>query len=113
MSDIEKALNYLRDISRQYSIARSQAEYLKEFRKSKKAMLMGVAEAEGINAANKQEVYAYAHPEYLELLDGFKVAIEEEARLRHLIKAAELKIEVWRTQQSTKRAEMKGYNYGD
>jgi len=110
VNDIERALNYLRDTAKQYAIAKGQCDYLKEFRKSKKALLMVQAESEGIRAGNKQETYAYSNDEYTSFLDGLRVAIEEECRLRHLLKAAELKIDVWRTQQSTKRTEMNNYN---
>ena len=110
MSEIEQALNYLRDTAKQYAIAKGQCDYLKEFRKSKKALLMVQAEVEGIRASNKQETYAYSNAEYISFLDRLRVAIEEEARLRHLMKAAEYKIEVWRTQQSTKRTEINNYN---
>ena len=110
MNDIEKALNYLRDTAKQYAIAKGQCDYMKEFRKSKKAWLMVQAESEGIHAGNKQEVYAYAHPEYITFLDGLKVAIEEEARLSHMLKAAEYKIEIYRTQQANQRFERKAYN---
>lgn len=109
MSDIEKAINFYRDTSDDYAEALAQREYLKEFRKSKKAMLMNQAESKGITAANKQEVYAYSHKEYIELIEGLKVAIYEEARLRHLTTAAKLKIEVWRTQQASMRNEKKMY----
>lgn len=107
---IERALTYLRDKAKEYAIALAEKEYLKEFRKSKKAILMNEAELKGITAANKQESYAYSHKEYLELLAGLKVAIEREAELRHMVKAAELKIEVWRTQQANQRTERKAYN---
>ena len=109
MQEIERALNYLRDTAKQYAIAKGQCEYMKEFRKSKKALLMVQAEQEGIHAGNKQEVYAYAHEEYQEFLKGLRVAIEEEAKLRHLMKAAEYRIEIYRTQQANQRFERKAY----
>ncbi len=108
--NIEKALNYLRDKSKEYAVARGNMEYLKEYRKSKKALLMVEAEKQGITASNKQETWAYAHKDYIELLEGLHVAVETEAELRHMVKAATLKIEVWRTQESSKRTEMNAYN---
>ena len=110
MQEIERALNYLRDTAKQYAIAKGQCEYLKQFRKSKKAILMIQAEKEGVTSAVKQEAQAYSNSEYIDLLDGLRVAIEEECRLRHMITSAELKIEVWRTKESTRRTEMNNYN---
>ena len=108
--NIEKALNFLRDRGKEHSIALAQKEYLKEFRKAKIALLMVEAEKNGISVVGKQDVYARSHPEYQELLRGYEVAVQKEAELRHLLKAAELKVEVWRTQQSTRRTEMNNYN---
>ena len=44
------------------------------------------------------------------LLEGLKVATERECELRLLIKAAELRIEVWRSQGARQKAEMNAYN---
>ena len=47
MSDIEKLISDWRNSVDDYSKAKSQAEYLKEFRKSQKAILMQQAQSEG------------------------------------------------------------------
>ena len=54
-----------------------------------------------------QEREAYAHPEYRALLDGIKVAMEEEEKLRWDLIAAQASIDIWRTEQSNLRAEGK------
>ena len=107
--DIEKALNHLRDHAKDLADARENLVYLEHFRKSKKAILMAEAEGKGIKAAYKQEVYAYSHPEYLEFLQGLKVAVGEYEKLKHLQIAAQLKIEVWRSLYSVKKFEMNTY----
>ena len=106
---IEKALNHLRDFAPKLAKAKSNQVYLEQFRKTKKALLMVEAQEKGITAGNKQEVYAYAHPEYLELLVGLKVAVEEHEELKHLQIAANLKIECWRTIQANNRKEFGQY----
>lgn len=109
MQDIEHTLEYLRDNAKKYAVAKASYEHLKEFRKSKKALLKIEAEKQGITQSNKQEDYAYSHPEYLQLLDGLRVACEEEAKHRQLMETARQRLEVWRTEQANDRAERKGY----
>lgn len=97
----------LEETARQYARAESNRQYLMEFRKSKKAMLMAEAERESPKLPiAAQERYAYSHPEYLELLEGLKVAIEQAVSLKHQLAVWQMKFETWRTQESTKRAEM-------
>ena len=110
MLNVEERLQYIRDNAKAHAEALSQREYLKEFRKSKKAMLINEAELNGIKGQQAREAYAYSHKEYIELLEGLKVAIFEECRIRQLIKAAELGIEVWRSQNARQKAEMSAYN---
>lgn len=97
---VEAALDYLRDKAREYGKAKADRVYLEQFRKSKKAILMNhkVGEPEHVRAS-----YAYAHAEYLEILDGIKAATEIEIELLWRMKAAELKTEIWRTQQANNR----------
>lgn len=107
MVEIEKALHYLKTVAAEYAKHKAQCEYLKEFRKSKKAMLINEAERNGLKTGQERESYAYSHKEYTELLGGLKVAIEESERLRIMVKTAELQIEIWRSQNSRQVAEMK------
>jgi hypothetical protein len=76
---------------------------LEEFRKSKKAMLM--AEEEGSLGA--KEIYAYAHRDYVDLLFQIKEAVIQEEELKYKLEAAKLRVEVWKTEEYTKRVEMK------
>jgi len=59
------------------------------------------------NAIGAQEREAYAHPEMVELLSGLKAAVEIEEKLKWDITAAELRVEIWRTEQANNRAEGK------
>lgn len=100
-------LDFMRDHSAQYAVAKAQRVYLEEFRKSKKAMLMKCAELEGTHTAAAQEREAYADPEYVELLKGLQAAVQEEERLKWLLISAQAKIESWRTIEANKRYEGK------
>jgi DNA repair photolyase len=105
-SSAGNTLAELEKITRQYSEAEANRMYLMEFRKSKKAILM--AEAERTNPSMpiaKQERYAYAHQEYIELLEGLKVAIERAILLKHRIQVITMRFEQWRSMKATERAE--------
>lgn len=105
--NIFACLNFIRDNAPHYAKAKSERVYLEEYRKTKKALCMRAAESSGTNAISAQERDAYADPEYAELLDGLRAAVEEEERLRWMIVAAQAKIEVWRTIEANRRAEAK------
>jgi hypothetical protein len=100
-------LNWIRDNAEEMAQAKADRVQLEEFRKSKKALLMRDAELKGHKSAVSQEREAYAHPEYVALLDSLKEAVEREERMRWLMVAAQLKIEVWRSLESSRRIEAK------
>jgi benzoyl-CoA reductase/2-hydroxyglutaryl-CoA dehydratase subunit BcrC/BadD/HgdB len=104
---IFKALDFIRDNAPKYAKAKSERVYLEEFRKSKKAMLMQEAEINGHKSAVAQEREAYAHADYMALLEGLKAAVEQEESLRWLIVGAQAKIDVWRTIEANRRIEAK------
>ena len=106
---LERALNFIRDKAKLYATAKANRVYLMEFRKSKKAILMRNAEIAGHKTGAAQEREAYADQEYLDLLEGIKAAVEQEELYRYQIKAAELKIDVWRTKESSRRSERQRY----
>ena len=102
--DVMKCLDYIRDHAKQYAQAKANRVYLEEWRKTLKARLMATQLGEPVNA---REIYAYAHPDYAELLEGLKAAIEQEENLRWKLIAAQAKIEVWRSLSANQRAEAK------
>ena len=96
----EKANDFIRDEADTFARAKAERIYLEEFRKSKKAMLIQDAPEGTIQT---KESYAYAHEDYKQLLNGLKVAVEKEEKLRWQMIAAQTKIEIWRTQQANSR----------
>jgi hypothetical protein len=106
---IERRMSELRDTAKAFAKAYAQKEYLEEFKRSKLAMLMKQAESKGHTTAAAQEREARASNDYLELLQGLRDATEQAESLRWQLKIAEIASEVWRTRQSTRRAEMMGY----
>ena len=61
----------------------------------------------GTEVLGKQETYAYAHEEYLEVLEGIRQAVEKEEKYRWLMTAAQARVEVWKVNEYTKRAEIR------
>jgi hypothetical protein len=85
-----------------FAKAKAERTYIEQFRKSLKGILMKRSMETAIGA---QEREAYAHPEMVELLNGLKAAVEIEEKLKWDITAAELRVEIWRTEQANNRAE--------
>lgn len=106
---VERSLVFIRNKASEFAAAKADRVYLEQFRKSKKAILMNQAEREGVRTLGAQEIYAYAHPEYLELLLGLKAAVEREEYLSLQLKAAQTNVELYRTAEASKRAERKAY----
>ena len=77
--DPQEAVDYMIRTAPRYAKAKAQRLYLEEYRKTKKALLM--RESTGKAVADR-EAYAYSHPDYIELLDGLRVAIEAEESFR-------------------------------
>jgi hypothetical protein len=97
------AINFILTNAPKYAAAKATRVQLEEYRKSKKSIL--ASEEEGSLGA--KEMYAYAHPDYVDLLFQIKEAIAEEEELRWKLEAAKLRVEVWKTEEYTKRVEMK------
>jgi hypothetical protein len=102
--DPHKAVDYILKHAALFAKAKAERTYIEEYRKSLKSILMKRSMETAIGA---QERDAYAHPEYVQLLDGLKEAVLIEERLNWDITAATLRVEIWRTEQANNRAEGK------
>lgn len=101
----ERRMQELDDLVDVYAKADSELGYLEEFKKSKLSMLMKTFESKHPTAA-AQEREARAHPEYIELLDGIKIANEDAKKSLWKLKNAHKRIDIWQTRQATERAKM-------
>lgn len=99
--DPNKAVDFLLANAGKYARAKAERIYIEEYRKSKKALLMGQCPEK---AANAREQHAYSHPEYVALLEGLRAAVEVEEGLRWAQIAAQLRVEIWRSEQATNRS---------
>ena len=95
-----KAIDYIIANAAKFAQAKANRVYLEEFRKSKKALLMQQSQ-EQTSAAQERD--AYAHSEYLKVLDGLKAAVEVEEKLRWDLIAAQARVEVWRSEEASNR----------
>jgi len=103
--DINDAVDYLYTHGRKYAEARAHRVYLEEYRKSQKAMLMKSALSDGrAKSAAVAEIEAYADPAYIEVLKGLEAAVEAEETFRWGLVSAQARIDVWRSQEASKRS---------
>jgi len=97
----------LESMADEYAQAEAERVHLTEFKKSKKALLMQRHEGYHKNLSiAAQEREAYADEEYIELLQGLKVATEKALSLKFRLDVMKMRFETWRTKQATLRAEM-------
>lgn len=101
------AVDYMIAKSTEYAQAKANRIYMEEYRKSLKSQLMKDALVEGNAAVNAQEREAYASPAYVQHIQALREAVEAEETIRWMLVAAEARIEVWRSQEASKRAEGK------
>lgn len=102
VTDPHAAVDFIIKMAPKYAEAKAQRVYLEEFRRSKRSLLMAQSDAP---AANAREQYAYAHPEYVELLRGLQAAVEIEEALKWQLTAAQARVEIWRTEQANNRSQ--------
>jgi len=97
-----KALDFIRDNAQAYAQAKANVVYMTEYRKTIKATLMASCSEKTESA---KETYAYSHDDYKHHLRALQIAVEQAEKMRWLMIAAEAKIEVWRSLESSARAE--------
>ena len=100
----EKAVDWLRENARSMAQSRAERLYLEQWIKTVKATLQAESPA---TTSTKSEIYALSSPKYLSSLQTYKAAVEADEYNRFMVTAAEAKIEAWRSQESTRRAEGK------
>ena len=99
-SEVEKAIDYLRDNASKAGRARAERMYLEDYAKVVKASIMRENADKPIGA---QEAIAYADPRYSTHLDVMKDAIERDEYHRWGRTAAEAKLAAWQTMSANNR----------
>ena len=93
MSNLDKAVDYLRDHAGDYAVAEAQLVYMTELRKTVKAQLMRDFEIHGHKTTAAQEREAYADQRYVQHLLALQQAVEQREKSRWLMVAAQARIE--------------------
>ena len=101
--DPHKAVEYIILNAPKYAEAKANRVFIENYLRTVKSRLMG--EEEGTLGA--KEAHAYSHPDYEQQVRALKIATEEEEKLRYMLKAAELRIEIFKVNEYSKRQEMK------
>ena len=98
--DIEDELQKIEDIAPQYATAKALSFQAQEWKKTQRSILY--SQAVGKTVADKEHWVA-VQPAVAVANEGIAAAISNEEKLRWDLKQAELKIEIWRTQQASAR----------
>ena len=100
-SEVEKAVDWLRDNSIKAAQARANRIYLEEYRKALKSIIMKEHTDLPVSA---QEREAYADHRYQTHLRAIKDAVADDEYQRFMRHSAEAKIEAWRSLSANHRA---------
>jgi len=96
----ERAVEFLRDTAQEYGQLRGRVAYTSANLRRVKSLEMLSREG-GVGA---REAEAYASPAYLEAMEDEQNAVAEYETLRAKREAAQMTIEVWRSQNSARKA---------
>lgn len=105
--DIEHYIQAVREAASHYAEKKAELTYMEHWRRGFLARLSKDSEATSVSG---QERDALASEAYKSFLDGLRVVVEEEEVAKWALKRAEMKVDLWRTQQATARLERKAYN---
>ena len=100
MTDPNAAVDYIIKHSQEYALAKANVVYLEQYRKTQKAICF---QSSLRTTMAEKEADAYAHKDYIAVLDGLKEAVEAAERLRWMLVAAQARVEIWRSQEASNR----------
>jgi hypothetical protein len=94
-----------------FSEKKAYRVYLEEYSKTIKSQQMKVAEKAGFKTAASQEREARLSEVYINHLELVRTVYEEELKAQFKMKAIEMEIELFRTQQASQRLDRKAHNF--
>jgi hypothetical protein len=106
MNDIDpnQAIDYIKANAPLFAQAKADRVHLENYLKVVKAEKMNESDS---STQSGKETDAYASQAYKEILNGLKVAVEQEEKVNYLLKAAFARIDIWKTMEYSKRQELK------
>lgn len=105
--NIEHYIQAVREAAEDWAMKKAELVHMEHWRRALLARLALDSDAPSVSG---RETEALASESYKTYMDGLKVAVEEEAKALWALKRAEMKVDLWRTQQATQRMERKAYN---
>jgi len=99
--DVERAVDWLLRNAQLAGRLRGERIHAEEYRKSLKAILASQSNETSEGARDR---WAYAHKQYQEHLEALKSAVTADETNRAQRAAAEMRIEIWRTQEANRRS---------
>lgn len=100
-SEVQKALDWLRDNARELGDAKARAVRSGHMLKHTEALMFKASDA---SSNDKRQADARTSEAYLSAIDEDALAAGELAKLQALREAAAMKIEAWRSEQATWRS---------
>ena len=100
MKDPNDAIDFIFKKAPDYAAAKGRLAELENFRHSLKAIKASQAEGNSIAA---KEMEAYRSQEYQDLCKAIGAATEQAEALRWQLIAAQLRVEIWRSQEASNR----------
>jgi len=98
-----RAVEFILKTAPLFAKAKSDRVYIESFLKSKKAILMQQASLKGVQTLAAQERDAYSDEEYQALLKGLAAAVEQEETLKWQLTAAQMRCDIWRSENANNR----------
>jgi hypothetical protein len=100
MKDPNDAIDFIFKTAPAYAKAKGELAQLEAFRNSLKAIKMAQTDEQSLGA---QEREAYRSQDYQDLCKAIGVATEQAEALRWQLIAAQLRVEIWRSQEASNR----------
>ena len=101
--DPNKCVAYIMENAPKFAEAKAERVFIENYLRTVKSRLMSQEEG----TLGNKEAYAYAHADYEVQLRGLQAATQKEENLKFMLLAAQMRFDTWKTQEYSKRAEMK------
>lgn len=102
--DPNRAIEYIQQNAPKFAQAKGDRIFIENYLKTVKAKEMNKSKA---STVAQKEADAYASEPYVEQLNALKVAVEQEEHIKWMLTAAQARIDVFKTLEYTKRAELR------
>ena len=104
--DPNKCVAYIMENAPKFAKAKAERVFIENYLRTVKSRLMSQEEG----TLGLREAYAYAHPDYEAQLKGLQAATEQEENLKFMLLAAQMRFDTWKTNEFSKRAELRNLN---